>query len=316
MVDSRNHEEWQSLLQTPVAVLLGGRSAEREVSLQSGRAVLAALQNLGIAAEEVDAGERGWTKGFAERFRHTFIALHGGDGEGGIVQALLQNDDISYTGSGMAASALAMDKVRSKYLWRGMGLPTADFEVLTESTDWEACINRLGKVMVKPASEGSSIGMSIAASAAELKDSFEAARQYQDEILAERWIEGAEFTVAILGDQTLPAIRLETDNLFYDYEAKYLSEDTRYICPCGLDAKAEEELKALALQAFRSLGCTGWGRVDFMQDSSGRCFLLEVNTVPGMTGHSLVPMAAKAAGISFDNLVKTILQLSITGEQP
>lgn len=315
MTDAIATGNWRGLLQGPVAVLCGGRSAEREVSLQSGAAVLKSLANLGVDASQVDTIDNDWIDTVVNNYRHAFIALHGGDGEGGTVQAVLETAGISYTGSGVAASALAMDKVRSKYLWKGMGLPTAEFSVLTGGFDWDACIKQLGKVMVKPATEGSSIGMSIASTAEELEQAFVAASQYHGAVLAEKWIEGAEFTVAILGDEALPAIRLETDNLFYDYDAKYISNDTRYICPCGLDANAETHLRDLALSAFDSLGCRGWGRADFMQDAEGNVYLLEVNTVPGMTGHSLVPMAAKAAGMDFDTLVERILQLSLMGER-
>lgn len=304
-----------SQLQSPVVVLSGGASAEREVSLESGSAVMAALSNLGIAAESLDTRDADWIAKVKKRYRHAFIALHGGEGEGGTVQAILQGLGVTYTGSDVAASALAMDKVRSKYVWKGMGLPTPEFEVLTAGTDWDQSIRRLKKVMVKPASEGSSIGMAVAATGDELREAYRAASQFHGPVLAERWIEGAEFTVAILGETALPAIRLETDNTFYDYEAKYLSEDTRYICPCGLAREAEKEVRALALEAFESLGCRGWGRADFMQDKKGKFYLLEVNTVPGMTSHSLVPMAAKAAGISFDALVEQILQLSLPLEK-
>ncbi len=303
--------DWHQKLTTPVAVLLGGRSAERAISLQTGQAVLEALRSSGIAAEPVDTAEDNWLQTVMQQYRHTFIALHGGDGEDGTVQAILHNLGISYTGSGMGASALAMDKVRSKYLWKGMGLPTPDFAVLRADSVWDELIQRFGQAIVKPASEGSSLGMSIASSAGELQAAYEQARQFQDSVLAEQWIEGPEYTVAILGQQALPSIRLETDNRFYDYEAKYVSDDTRYICPCGLDAGAEQVMQALAVDAFNSLGCSGWGRVDFMRDRAGRFYLLEVNTVPGMTSHSLVPMAARANGMSFEQLVEAILRLSL-----
>lgn len=302
-------------LQSPVAVLYGGSSAEREVSLESGAAVLAALSNLGIDAEGIDTRDGSWIARMGKEFQHAFIALHGGEGEGGTVQAILQGLGVTFTGSDVAASALAMDKIRSKYLWQGMRLPTPGFDILTASTDWKSCVERHGKVMVKPASEGSSIGMSIATTAAELEEAYRAASQFHGPVMAERLVEGAEFTVAILGETALPAIRLETDNTFYDYEAKYLSEETRYICPCGLTGKKEKEIRALALEAFDALGCRGWGRADFMQDKKGNFYLLEVNTVPGMTSHSLVPMAARAAAIDFDSLVARILQLSLTQVQ-
>lgn len=302
--------DWRSNLRGPVVVLLGGHSAERDVSLESGGAVLKALQSRGIDAEALDTRDDGWLQRLAS-YHHAFIALHGGDGEDGTIQATLQNMGISYTGSGVAASALAMDKIRCKYLWKGMGLPTAAFEVLSADCDWEQVIARLGKVIVKPATEGSSIGMSIAATAAELEAAYALARPFKSAVLAERWIEGAEYTVAILGERALPAIRLETDHSFYDYEAKYISDDTRYICPCGLSDDEEREMQLLALEAFNSLGCRGWARADFMRDKDGRFYLLEVNTVPGMTSHSLVPMAARASGLEFDALVEEILHLSV-----
>jgi D-alanine-D-alanine ligase len=304
---------WAEQLTTPVAVLLGGNSAEREVSLQSGAAIVAALQKLGIAVEAIDTAEPGWLQRVENNFAHVFIALHGAEGENGTVQGALQMLGVSYTGSGVMASALAMDKLRTKLLWQGMGFPTPAFVRLSADSDWESIIKHWGEAIVKPASEGSSIGMSRVSSAAELKAAYEQAARYDSNVIAEQWISGAEFTVAVLGDSALPVIRLETDNSFYDYEAKYLSEQTRYLCPCGLDAEAEQHLQKLALHAFNSLGCKTWGRVDFMQDSQGDFYALEVNTVPGMTSHSLVPMAAKAAGLEFDQLVARILALSLNG---
>lgn len=291
-----------------VAVLYGGHSAEREVSLQSGAAVLAALQAANIDAVGIDTATDFFAQLHEQQVDRAFIALHGGDGEDGRVQALLSYLDIPYTGSNTAASALAMDKLRSKQLWLGIGLPTPRFANLSEKTDWEKVLSELGgKAMVKPSHEGSSIGMSRVSSAEELKAAYETARGFDTSVIAEALIEGPEYTVAILGDQVLPPIRLETNNVFYDYEAKYLSEETRYHCPCGLDPESESKLKKLALEAYRSLGCDGWGRVDVMADEDGNFFVLEVNTVPGMTSHSLVPMAAKAAGVSFEELVVRIL---------
>lgn len=308
---SDNDKSWKAGLKSPVAVLLGGKTAERAVSLQSGEAILAALRAQNIAAEAVDTQDDSWIKTVAERYQHVFIALHGGDGEGGSVQGALDSIDVTYTGSGVMASAIALDKVRCKYLWRGMELPTPSFCELSINSHWDDIIRQWGKVIVKPASEGSSIGMAIATTGTELKAAYEIASQYQGAVMAEQWVQGAEFTVAILGKETLPVIRLETDHGFYDYEAKYISTDTRYICPCGLSANQEQELKKMALDAFHSVGCEGWGRVDFMQDESDNFFLLEVNTVPGMTDHSLVPMAAKEASVNFEELVAEILRLSL-----
>lgn len=308
---SDNDKSWKDGLKSPVAVLLGGKTAERAVSLQSGEAILAALRAQNIAAEAVDTQDDSWIKTVAERYQHVFIALHGGDGEGGSVQGALDSIDVTYTGSGVMASAIALDKVRCKYLWRGMELPTPSFCELSINSHWDDIIRQWGKVIVKPASEGSSIGMAIATTGAELEGAYEIASQYQGAVMAEQWVQGAEFTVAILGKETLPVIRLETDHGFYDYEAKYISTDTRYICPCGLSASQEQELKKMALDAFHSVGCEGWGRVDFMQDESDNFFLLEVNTVPGMTDYSLVPMAAKEASVNFKELVAEILRLSL-----
>lgn len=298
-------------LKGAVAVLYGGKSAEREVSLESGAAVFAALQKAGVPAALVDTQLDGWWNRFGGEFAHAFIALHGRGGEDGTVQGLLETLGVSYTGSDVKASALALDKLLTKQLWRGMGLPSPEFEVLAADSDFAALIARWGTVMVKPAREGSSVGMAKATTVQQLRDAFELANRYDTVVLAERCILGPEFTVAMLGERVLPAIRLETDNVFYDYEAKYISNDTRYICPCGLGAEKERELAALARAAFDSLGCRDWGRVDVMQDVDGAFYLLEVNTIPGMTSHSLVPMAARAAGISFEQLVVEILKPSL-----
>lgn len=298
------------LPQGKIAVLLGGNSAEREVSLLSGHTVLDALQALGLAVCAVDPAQPQWTAQLLG-VSLAFIALHGPGGEDGSMQGALQTLGIPYTGSGVLGSALAMDKKRSKQLWQGIGLATGGFVTLGRNTDWQGVIDRFGKVFVKPACQGSSIGMSSADSAQALRESFELASQYEGDVVAEQFIDGPEYTVAVLGDTALPSIRLETDNDFYDYQAKYLSDETRYHCPSGLDAREEAEIAALSLRAFRSLGCSVWGRVDVMRDSAGRFFVLEVNTVPGMTSHSLVPMAAAAAGLTIPELVQRIVQLSI-----
>jgi len=297
------------LKQMTIAVLLGGTSAEREVSLQSGRTVSDALQARGYRVRDVDPADADWMAqltgvGFA------FNALHGPGGEDGTMQGALEALGISYTGSGVLGSALAMDKRRSKQLWQGIGIDTGGFEMLTGSTDWQAVIDRLGKVFVKPACEGSSLGMAPARDASELRRAYESAAGYSGGVLAEKFIEGPEYTVAILGNEALPSIRMETDNEFYDYEAKYLSDDTSYHCPSGLNDAEEQQVGELALAAFRSLGCEGWGRVDTMRDQDGRFYVLEVNTIPGMTSHSLVPMAARQAGMDVPALVERILQLA------
>ena len=295
-----------------IVVLYGGQSGEREVSLKGGKAVLSALQGKGLDAYGLDLGP-GWIAELeALQADHVFIVLHGAGGEDGTVQGALECMGLPYTGSGVLASALAMDKLRCKQLWQGIGLPTAGFALLHKDSDWSALLVELGgEVMVKPASEGSSLGMAKASSANELQAAWLAADAFDSVVIAERWLSGGEYTVAILNGRPLPVIKLETDRAFYDYEAKYLADDTRYICPCGLSAEDEQAMQALALEAFTSLGCQGWGRVDVMMTANGEPSLLEVNTVPGMTDHSLVPMAAAAAGISFADLLIEILQTSL-----
>ncbi|MBQ0798708.1 MAG: D-alanine--D-alanine ligase [Porticoccaceae bacterium] len=291
-----------------VAVIYGGTSAEREISLASGAAVLQGLLDAGVDAVGVDASTNLLSDLQALRPDRVFIALHGPGGEDGTVQGALECLGIPYTGSGVAASALAMDKRRCKQLWRGAGLPTAAFAVLEENSNWTQLLAELGgAAMVKPANEGSSLGMAKAETPDELEQAWRAAASYDASVIAEAWLTGEEYTVAIVGNRALPVIKLETDRPFYDYEAKYQSDDTRYICPCGLSAEREQELQQLALRAFESLGCQGWGRVDVMVDDSGAWQLLEVNTIPGMTDHSLVPMAARAAGLSFSDLVVEIV---------
>ena len=297
-----------------VAVLMGGRSAEREISLKSGTMVLNALTKSGVDAHAFDPRDSGLESLKSQRFERAFIALHGRFGEDGTVQGALEYLGIPYTGSGVMASALAMDKWRTKLLWRAAGLPTPAYELINVRTDPAGLAARLGlPLMVKPAREGSSIGMSKVTSIEKIAPARELAARYDDIVIAERFIEGMELTAGILGEQPLPLIRLETPREFYDYQAKYFADDTRYICPCGLPAAQEQSIQQAALEAFRVLGCSGWGRVDAMLDRDGGLHLLEVNTIPGMTDHSLVPMAARACGISFEDLCVRILETAHAG---
>ena len=295
-----------------VGLLYGGMSSEREVSLMSGEAVLHALQNLHIDVVPIDADQDLLQKLPGYQLDRVFIALHGPGGEDGTLQGALEYLGLPYTGSGVLASALAMDKLRCKQMWKGMGLPTADFEVLQQDSNWQSVLERLGgKAMVKPACEGSSIGMNRAETSEELELAWIEAAKFNMTVIAESLLEGDEYTVAILGDRVLPSIRIESNEIFYDYQAKYFSDETQYFCPSGLSATREQELCEVAQAAFDSVGCRGWGRVDVMADAEGIFYLLEVNTVPGMTSHSLVPMAAKSADIDFDQLVLAILEESL-----
>jgi D-alanine-D-alanine ligase len=297
-----------------VAVLMGGRSAEREISLKSGTMVLNALKKSGVDAHAFDPRDSSLQELKAQRFERVFIALHGRFGEDGTVQGALEYLGIPYTGSGVMASALAMDKWRTKLLWQAAGLPTPAWEVVTAQTDSAGLASRLKlPLMVKPAREGSSIGMSKVTSVEKILPALQLAARYDDVVIAERFIEGVELTAGILAEEPLPLIRLETPREFYDYEAKYFADDTRYILPCGLPADQERSFQKLALEAFRVLGCSGWGRVDLMVDRAGHPYLLEVNTIPGMTDHSLVPMAARARGIAFEQLVVRILDNAHVG---
>ena len=291
-----------------VAVMMGGKSAEREVSLKSGAAVLAALRAGGIDAHAFDPRDKPLEALHAEGFRHVFIALHGRGGEDGSLQGALDLLDIPYTGSGVLASALAMDKWRSKLVWQASGLPVPDFVVLDDDSDFAAVEERLGlPLFVKPANEGSSIGISKVKAAGGLRAAWELAARYDRCVIAEKFLAGGEYTVGILGERALPVIRIVPATEFYDYEAKYLRDDTEYRIPSGLGEAREAEMHALALRAYRVLGGRGWGRVDLMLDGAGSIYCLEANTTPGMTDHSLVPMAARAAGISFQQLVLELL---------
>ena len=297
-----------------VAVLLGGKSAEREVSLKSGTMVLGALRARGIDAHPFDPAERGLDALIEGRYDRVFIALHGRFGEDGTVQGVLEWLGIPYTGSGVLASALAMDKLRAKLLWQASGLPTPPYEILHADSDLNAVAARLGlPLMVKPVCEGSSLGMSKVREPGALDEAYSLAVNYDRVVMAEKFIEGPELTVGILGDDVLPIIKLETPRDFYDYQAKYIADDTRYILPCGLPPARERELQALSREAFATLGCRGWGRVDLMLDASGAPQLLEVNTAPGMTDHSLVPMAARAVGLSYEDLCLRILEAARLG---
>ncbi|MGP6487908.1 D-alanine--D-alanine ligase [Duffyella gerundensis] len=301
-----------------VAVLLGGTSAEREVSLNSGNAVLAGLKEAGIDAHAVDIRDVPVWQLKEQGYHKAFIALHGRGGEDGTLQAALEFLNIAYTGSGVMASAISMDKLRTKLLWQGAGLPVSPYIMLSRS-EWDADlteettakISALGlPLFVKPSREGSSVGISRVNEQEALPAALDNAFLHDDEVLIEQFLSGAEYTVSIVGETLLPSIRIQTANTFYDYEAKYHSDETQYFCPSGLSAEREAELAAIVLKAWRVLGCSGWGRVDVMMDGAGNFHLLEVNTSPGMTSHSLVPMAAKQAGMSFSALVARILELA------
>lgn len=298
-----------------VAVLYGGKSAEREVSLKSGAAVLAALQSAGVDAFGIDVDDNLLARLSSERIDRAFIVLHGRGGEDGSMQGLLECAGIPYTGSGILASALAMDKLRTKQVWQSLGLPTPRHAVLASEADCRAAAESLGfPLIVKPAHEGSSIGMAKVGGVAELIAAWRGASAYDSQVLVEQWIQGPEFTIATLRGTVLPPIGLGTPHTFYDYDAKYVANDTQYRIPCGLDAAKEQELKDLSARACEAVGIQGWARVDVMQDDTGAFWLLEVNTVPGMTDHSLVPMAARAAGLDFQQLVLAILDASLATE--
>ncbi|MGV6396262.1 D-alanine--D-alanine ligase [Pseudomonas caspiana] len=297
-----------------VAVLFGGKSAERPVSLKSGQAVLEALQSAGVDAFGIDVGEDFLQRLVSEKIDRAFIVLHGRGGEDGTMQGLLECLEIPYTGSGVLASALAMDKLRTKQVWQSLGLSTPSHAVLGSESDCISAVAELGlPLIVKPAHEGSSIGMAKVTSVEELIVAWKAASTYDSQVLVEQWIQGPEFTIASLRGQVLPPIGLGTPHTFYDYDAKYVADDTQYRIPCGLDDTKEQELKQLTARACEAVGVSGWARTDVMQDANGKFWLLEVNTVPGMTDHSLVPMAARAAGLDFQQLVLAILADSVQG---
>ena len=298
-----------------VAVLMGGKSAEREISLMSGNAVLKALRAKGVDAHSFDPAQRDLFDLKREGYARCFIALHGRGGEDGTVQGALEVLGIPYTGSGVMGSAIGMDKLRTKMVWLADKLPTPRYRVLSADDDWKAVARDLGlPLIVKPVSEGSTLGLTKVTAVKQLPAAYElAATKFRDTALAEQFIDGPEYTAAVVGNEVLPLIRIEAPQGNYDYQNKYFTNDTKYHCPCGLPAKKEEELKALALRAFRAVGCTGWGRIDIMLDSKKRPWLLEVNTIPGMTDHSLVPMAARAKGISFEDLCLRILEAAHAG---
>ena len=292
-----------------VAVLMGGKSAEREISLMSGNGVLKALQSKGVDAHAFDPAERDLFALKREGFARCFIALHGRGGEDGTVQGALELLGIPYTGSGVLGSALAIDKLRTKLVWRASDVPTPPHESIGAASDLPAVARRLGlPLVVKPVNEGSSIGITTVRKAGELEEAYALAVNYDRVVIAEKFIEGAEYTASILNNAALPLIRIEAPQGNYDYQNKYFTDDTKYICPCGLPAPKEAQLAALCLKAFEVLGCTSWGRIDLMLDAKGDPWLLEVNTSPGMTGHSLVPMAARADGISYEDLCVKVLE--------
>lgn len=297
-----------------VAVLLGGKSAEREVSLMSGAAVLEALRSRGIDAHGFDPAQRPLEDLLREGFARAFIALHGRYGEDGTVQGALELLNIPYTGSGVMASALAMDKWRTKLVWQAVGIPTPRFEMLTAASDFAAVVAKLGlPIIVKPSREGSTIGLTKVTQGDQLEAAFHLAVKHDAMVLAEQFMSGSELTASILGDTALPLIRIAAASGLYDYHAKYFADDTQYFCPSGLPQAQEQVLQTLALRAFQIVGCSGWGRVDIMLDQNGAPHLLEVNTSPGMTSHSLVPMAAKVHGLAFPDLVIRILESAHVG---
>ncbi len=295
-----------------VAVLLGGLSAEREVSLKSGKAVLEGLLARGVDAHAVDVGRDIAAVLSNGEFDRAFNVLHGPGGEDGSMQALLGFLNIPYCGSGVAASALAMDKVRAKWVWQANKLSTPDFMLIESEADLNKIPERFTfPVAIKPVHEGSSVGVSKVKSANELKAAYELAKKYNDEVMVEQWIIGSEYTVTMIADEAYPSIKIETPREFYDYTAKYLEKTTIYSCPSGLSEGQEKEIQTLAKTAFKTLGCHGWGRVDFMCDKAGQFWLIEINTLPGMTETSLVPKAARAKGVEFSDLVVKILETSL-----
>jgi len=290
-----------------VAVLMGGWAAEREVSLVSGQAVLDGLVRRGVNAHGIDVGRDVLTILAAGGYDRVFNVLHGRGGEDGVIQGALEILGLPYTGSGVMGSSIGMDKYRTKLLFQSLGLPTPGFALIRTEDDLTAAGELGFPLMVKPALEGSSIGMSRADDPEQLRVAWRKAAEYDSHVMAESWVSGAEYTAAVLGNQALPLIKLETSHEFYDYEAKYVSDDTRYLIPCGLDRDMETRLQTMSLRAFDAIGASGWGRVDILMDEQHNPWLIEVNTVPGMTSHSLVPMAANAVGIDFDELVWRIL---------
>lgn len=295
-----------------VAVLMGGVSAERDVSLMSGKAVLEALLAEGVNAHGVDANPSNIGELAKQDYDRVFNMLHGRWGEDGVVQGALESIGMPYTGSGVLGCALSMDKVRSKQIWQAIGLPTAKYRALTSKEDTRGLVEELGlPLFLKPACEGSSVGVGKVSQESELLSVYETAAGVGDVVLAEQFIAGAELTVGILNNTALPIVRMQTQNEFYDYEAKYQSDETQYFCPAGLEDKLEQDIRKIAEAAFRSLGCSGWGRVDVMLDAADQPLLLEVNPIPGMTSHSLVPMAAANVGLSFEKLVLKILEATL-----
>jgi D-alanine-D-alanine ligase len=295
-----------------VAVLMGGTSAEREVSLITGQNVLAGLQRSGVDAHGLDVGYDLIYRLSMMRPDRAFIALHGPGGEDGIIQGVLEHMQIPYTGSGVAASALTMDKPRTKWVWQSNGLPTPPFIVTDNLANAEALIKEFGlPLCVKPVDEGSSLGITKVSAKEQLVAAYEKVKAYDSDFMIEPWMEGAEYTIGILGDKALPIIEIQTPRVFYDYEAKYLEESTRYICPCNLALDLEQKWQKIAMEAFKAVGCEHWGRVDAVTDRQGNFWLLEINTIPGMTDHSLVPKAANVLGISFDDLVLEILSYTL-----
>jgi len=294
-----------------VAVLMGGTSSEREVSLVSGAAVLEGLQKRGVNAVAVDGIPALVQALVAKQFDRVFNILHGGEGENGVVQGLLESFGVPYTGSGVLGAALTLDKIRTKQVWLSLGLPTPRYVRLHKGDDVLAAVRSLGlPVIIKPSCEGSSVGVSRVFKEADLQQAVDLAARYPGELLMEQLIQGSEFSVPVLGEQVLPTIRIVPAGEYYDYHAKYVADDTTYICP-GLEGAAEEEMRDLVLKAFQAAGCHGWGRIDVMRDQRGQNYLLEVNTTPGMTSHSLVPKAAKQVGIEFDELVWRILEATM-----
>jgi len=300
-----------------VAVLYGGKSAEREISIMSGTGVLKALRAKGVDAHAFDPAERDLAELKREGYARCFIALHGRGGEDGTLQGALEMLGMPYTGSGVLGSALAMDKERAKLVWQARGLPTPEFEMLDGGGAMKAVAQRLGlPLIVKPVKEGSSIGVTKVRAAGDLDEAYALAVNYDSAVMAEKCIEGPEYTASVVDDKPLPLIRIEAPQGNYDYQNKYFTDETKYVCPCGLPAPKEASLKSLALDSFKALGCAGWGRIDLMLDGSGEPWLLEVNTAPGMTGHSLVPMAARAVGVSYEDLcVKILAGAGFEGER-